>query len=76
MIFKNVIITCLPQDYRDVQKYLFRLGYSWVENYQAFHSMSPYQCRHRQVKRSKDVVYLQIDNDSVFHYALEHNISN
>ena len=55
MKFKNIIIICRSKDnVEKLQKYLFRLSYNWVDDYDN---------RHRQIKPNGVDYYIQINND-------------
>ena len=65
MKYRNVVIKCKKKDAEEVQKYLFRLKYHWIDN----------GTKHRHVKdfnfilNKNEYVYFIIKNDTSFHYT-------
>ena len=65
MRYRNIVIKCKKKDAEEVQKYLFRLKYHWIDNGE----------KHRHVKDfnnkfvTENYIYFVIKNDTSFHYT-------
>ena len=58
MKYKNIVIQCKKEKTEELQKYLFRLKYSWIDNGN----------KHRHIKNFSEDVHIIISNDTTMHY--------
>jgi hypothetical protein len=57
MKYRNVIIKCKKEKFEELQKYLFKLKYSWIDNGN----------KHRHIKTFNDEQYIVIHNDAIMY---------
>jgi len=60
MKYKNVVILCKQADTESLQKYLFRLKYSWIDSGK----------KNRHIKEFSTDMCIVISNDTTMHYRL------